>query len=244
MKLSTKLLATALIVLPATTSADYNFIPKLGLTNKTYSLDMGQGFPTDKDTITATVTGLSWGFTVVSSSKWYLDFEQFGGTGTHTGLTADSGDYVRSDGSLSIGRSFDGGFTAFTGVRFGSSEFIYDNGTDDDADILNDNVGIFIGGAKSFVLTPNSNFSLSIAIASLTGEFKSFHSETDIDATGDTLGFSLGAAWNKRIAKKWNLSLGGRYQSFTYNDVKDAQTVIGDQSETITSIYAKMGYIF
>ncbi len=244
MKFSTKILAAALIVLPVSALADYNFIPKLGIGHKSYSLDMGKGFPSNKNVINASVTGVSWGFTVVSSSKWYFDFEQFGGTGTHEGLTAEDGDFVRQDISLSIGRSFDEGYTAFAGFRHGGSEFQFDNGVTKSAELDNDSVGLFVGGAKSFVLSSTSNIALSGAIASLTAEFKSFDTGTAIDATGDTIGYSLGVAWNKRFAKKWNLSVGGRYQSYTYTDVKDDTTVIGDQSETITSLYAKMGYIF
>ena len=145
---------------------------------------------------------------------------------------------------MSIGRSFDEGYTAFVGIRHGGSEFQFDNGITTAAELDNDSVGLFAGGAKSFVLNPTSNISLSAAVASLTAEFKSFDTGTAIDATGDTIGYSLGVAWNKRIIKKWNLSIGGRYQSFTYSDVKDERTVIGDQSETITSLYTKIGYIF
>ena len=244
MKTFATLTTIAAFLLPLQSSADYNFIPKLGIANKAYQLDMGPGFPSHDSTISASVTGLIWGFSIAHSSRWYMDFEQFDGTGTHEGFVEYSDDFRRSDISLSFGRTFDGGLSAFAGTRFGGSEFQFINSGGEVSNLNNDTTGFFVGGAKGFVIDPTSNVSLSLAIASLTAEFKSFHTEPDIDASGDTLGYSFGGAWNKRLLQNFNLSIGGRYQAYKYDDVKDDTTVIGDQSETISSVYAKLGYIF
>lgn len=241
-----KALSTVAVALlcSAGAAADYTFIPKLGYAQKSYSLDMGDGFPSNKDTITATASGVIWGFTVAHSSKWYFDVEEFNGTGTHKGFVEDSDTFVKRNTAFSVGRILDDGYTLFGGFRFGGSEFQFENSGGQSSDLDNDTTGVFLGGAKNFSLDATSNVSVSAGIAALTAEFKSFDTGEAIDAKGDTIGYSLGAAWNKRIMNDWNLSVGGRYQSYKYDDVKDDNTVIGDQSETITSLYAKVGYIF
>jgi hypothetical protein len=243
MKLKAFSTVAAALLCSAGAAAEYTFIPKLGYAQKFYSLDMGDGFPSNKDTITATATGVVWGLTVAHSSKWYFDFEQFDGTGTHKGFVENDDDFIRSEVTFSFGRAFGDGYTGFMGFRHGGSEFRYPH-YDETGDLDNDATGVFIGAAKRFNLDATSNVSLSAGIAALTAEFKSFHTDPDIDAKGDTIGYSLGAAWNKRVMQKWNVSLGGRYQAYKYDDVKDSETVIGDQAETISAIYAKVGYIF
>lgn len=244
MKLKAFSTVTAALLCSASAAADFTFIPKAGIANKSYQLDMGDGFATDKDEITASATGIIWGLTVAHSSKWYFDFEQYDGTGSHEGFVEDSDDLVRHDINLSIGRALENGYTVFGGFRHGASKFKFDNDDGRRSDLENASVGVFVGGAKNFTLDATSNISLSAAIASLTAEFKSFDTGEAIDATGDTIGFSLGAAWNKRFIQKLNLSIGGRYQAYTYEDVKDGSREIGDQTENITSLYAKVGYIF
>lgn len=238
------ILSLAVFATPAL--ADYSFIPKLGYAQKNYKLDMGDGFPSSKDVITASASGTIWGFTLAHSSRWYFDFEQFdSGVGTHEGFVEQEDDYIRHDVTFSIGRSFKTGYTVFGGLRFGNSEFRFDRGDDIKYGALdNDAGGPFIGAAKNLPLSDSSNLTLSAGLAALTAEFKSFDTGQAIDAKGDTIGFSLAGAFNKRIFEKWNLSAGVRYQAYEYQDVKDDATVIGDQSEAITSMFAKVGYIF
>lgn len=240
-------LASSITALPA--NAGWSFIPKIGLESKAYTLEIGPGYPSVDKEVKGSLMGLALGFTIANDNGWYFDIETFEGSGSHEGLT-DSGEdeFTRGEGAISLGKAIGEGFTVFGGFRSGNNRFHYEGNefqTGETAELQVQSAGLFVGLSKSLILSPGTSLALSAAVASMTAEFKDFDIDAQgIDATGDTLGYSLSMSFNKELMKKWNLSLGGRYQAFTYDEVKDGSRIIGDQVEKVAALFIKTSYRF
>lgn len=240
-------LVVLVAALPA--SAGWSFIPKVGIEHKSYSLEIGPGYPSADKEVTGTATGFSIGFTIANDNGWYFDFETFDGSGTHEGLVeAGENKAVRGEIAVSLGKAVGEGFTAFGGVRAGGNSYFYDDTgfqSGDESRLEVGTFGPFIGLSKSLILSSDTSLALSAAVASLTAEVKDFDvNSTGIDATGDALGYSLSMSLNKQLYEKWSMSLGGRYQAFTYKNVKDSNQIIGDQTEKVAAVFVKTSYLF
>jgi len=229
MKYQTALLATSLLILPAAQAETY-VIPHIGLEHQNYKTEF----------VTGEYTTPTVGLSVFLSNGIYVDIEGFTFM-EENDPSAKEGEETkvsdREEFTISSGYRLDSGITLFAGWKDTMNYAEVGN----TGDLLFTTTGPFIGVSDSIKLNNHFRFSLSGAVAFMTGNIEAVSWDTSSDFEsyeyeGDALGYSTSAVLNISIYKGLMAAIGGRFQSYDY----------GDQiaKEEITSLFAKIAYRF
>lgn len=174
-----------------------------------------------------------------------------GGGGGNTNEVAV---FSRDDVAISVGYNFWKSANVFGGYKAGRTEVDFFNSNDPNFENLNvklQEYGPFLGASYAISYGETATLGLSIAYASMKGEFKSGSKDNKGpgETEGDTTGFSYGVSWSNAISEKFGFTLGVKINRYKFKDTAltgDSQDPVNGLSsdENFTIMYLKISNYF
>jgi hypothetical protein len=238
-----RLLSTMLAITCATAavsaSAETLFRPRVSLGFSNYELAF-----TQSGNSLSSVTYLKGGIgATIATGQLYFDAGYSGSMGAKydDGIVADQ-DFLRNDLTLTVGYVLPNNITVFGGYKSGTTEYTdwlsVDTTTKFEASgpYFGAGIGMPVGeGVLSF------NGAIAVLSADLTDNDPNL---TQFNASGDSVGLSLGAGYSMTFGGKHGLAFKASYQVYDYTGWTDPNYTIDDTQETILAMDVEYYYNF
>lgn len=179
----------------------------------------------------------------IATGQLYFDLGYNGSMGAKydDGIIADQ-DFLRTDLTLTVGYVLPNNITVFGGYKSGTTEytdlFTVDTTTKFEA------TGPYFGAGIGLP-AGNGVLSLNGAIAILSADLTDNDPNvTQFNATGDSVGFSIGAGYSMTFGGSHGLAFKANYQAYNYTSWTDPNYIIDDTKETIFAMDVEYYYNF
>jgi hypothetical protein len=233
------ILAASLAAVSMSASAETIFRPRVSLGYSNYEF----AIPSNNFTIDTNYLKGGVGATI-ATGRLYFDLGYSGSIDAeyNDGTLPQDEEFLRKDLTLTVGYVIGNNITIFGGYKSGSSEF-----SNVDVGISKTKFeasGPYVGAGIGFPVgkgTLSVNGAVAFQDADLTDNDTV---GTPLNATGDTLGLSIGAAYNMPFSREQGIAFKANYQDYDYSDWQDPNYTISDITETIFFVDAEYYYNF